>query len=92
MVPRRDPIKVTKVFQVCNYCDRKQISFTLLLLHRAIRIQIIIFLFCSQVDKDAILICYGKTVKIVTMEGNPRQSRKLVSHLDFDFTIESIGE
>lgn len=26
------------------------------------------------------------------MEGNPRQSRKLVSHLDFDFTIESIGE
>lgn len=44
-----------------------------------------------QVDKDAILICYGKTAKIVTMEGNPRQSRKLVSHLDFDFTIESIG-
>ncbi|XP_055318069.1 mitogen-activated protein kinase kinase kinase kinase 5 isoform X3 [Sitodiplosis mosellana] len=57
MVPRREPIKVTKVFQV---------------------------------DKDAILICYGKTAKIVTMEGNPRQSRKLVSHLDFDFTIESI--
>lgn len=26
------------------------------------------------------------------MEGNPRQSRKLVSHLDFDFTIESIGK
>lgn len=26
------------------------------------------------------------------MEGNPRQSRKLVSYLDFDFTIESIGE
>lgn len=26
------------------------------------------------------------------MEGNPRQSRKLVSHLDFDFTIESVGK
>lgn len=26
------------------------------------------------------------------MEGNPRQSRKLVSLLEFDFTIESIGE
>lgn len=45
-----------------------------------------------QVDKDAILICYGRTVKIVTMEGNPRQSRKLVSHLDFDFTVDSIGK
>lgn len=44
-----------------------------------------------QVDKDAILICYGRTVKIVTMEGNPRQSRKLVSYLEFDFNIESIG-
>lgn len=46
----------------------------------------------TQVDKDAILICYGKTIKIVTMEGNPRQSRKSVSHLDFDFTIESVGK
>lgn len=26
------------------------------------------------------------------MEGNPRQSRKLVSHLDFDFTIERVGK
>lgn len=45
-----------------------------------------------QVDKDAIMVCYGKTVKIVTMEGNPRQSKKLVSRLEFDFTIESIGK
>lgn len=26
------------------------------------------------------------------MDGNPRQSRELVSHLDFDFTIQSIGK
>lgn len=30
-------------------------------------------------------------IKIVTMDGNPRQSKKLVSQLQFDFHIESIG-
>lgn len=46
----------------------------------------------AQVDKDAVLICYGKSVRIVTLEGNPRHCKKLVSQLEFEFPIESIGE
>lgn len=43
-------------------------------------------------EKDAILICYENIVKIVTMDGTPRQSKKLVSHLEFDFPVENIGK
>lgn len=38
------------------------------------------------------MICHGSTIQVVTMQGNIRQSKKLVSQLHFDFHIESIGE
>ncbi|XP_037031784.1 mitogen-activated protein kinase kinase kinase kinase 5 isoform X12 [Bradysia coprophila] len=57
MIPRRDPIKAVKVFQL---------------------------------EKDAILVCHGSNIQIVTMQGNLRQSKKLVSQLHFDFCIDSI--
>lgn len=37
------------------------------------------------------MICHGSTIQVVTMQGNIRQSKKLVSQLHFDFHIESIG-
>lgn len=43
-----------------------------------------------QIEKDAILVCYNNSIQIVTMQGNPKQSKKFVSQLHFDFNIESI--
>lgn len=45
-----------------------------------------------QLEKDAIMVCHGNNIQIVTMQGNLRQSKKLVSQLHFDFCIDSIGE
>lgn len=45
-----------------------------------------------QIEKDAILVCYGNIIQIVNMQGNPKTSKKLVHELIFDFNIESIGE
>ncbi|XP_036230326.1 mitogen-activated protein kinase kinase kinase kinase 5 isoform X7 [Bactrocera oleae] len=43
-----------------------------------------------QVEKDAILVCYGNIIQIVTLQGNPKQHKKLVSQLNFDFNVDSI--
>uniref|UniRef100_A0A1L8DM87 Mitogen-activated protein kinase kinase kinase kinase n=1 Tax=Nyssomyia neivai TaxID=330878 RepID=A0A1L8DM87_9DIPT len=43
-----------------------------------------------QLEKDTILVCHGNTIHIVTMNGMLKQSKKLVSQLKFDFTIESV--
>lgn len=43
-------------------------------------------------DKDAVLICNDKLLRIVTLDGNPRPCKKLISQLEFDFKIESVGE
>ncbi|XP_046989594.1 mitogen-activated protein kinase kinase kinase kinase 5 isoform X11 [Schistocerca americana] len=44
----------------------------------------------TQLEKDAILVCYDKTVKIVTLQGRPVTSKKNIGHMQFDFAIESI--
>lgn len=44
-----------------------------------------------QVDKDAILVCYGNVMQVVTLQGNPKQHKKMVSQLNFDFNVDSIG-
>lgn len=84
MVPRRESIKTTKVFQVL-ICP--SLSSSIAQCHL-----IDCLIVALQVEKDAILICYGKTVKIVTTYGKAIQSKKLVSQLEFDFIIESIGK
>ncbi|XP_054089393.1 mitogen-activated protein kinase kinase kinase kinase 3 isoform X7 [Zeugodacus cucurbitae] len=43
-----------------------------------------------QVEKDAILVCYGNIIQVVTLQGNPKQHKKLVSQLNFDFSVDSI--
>ncbi|XP_011500571.1 PREDICTED: mitogen-activated protein kinase kinase kinase kinase 5 [Ceratosolen solmsi marchali] len=43
----------------------------------------------AQLEKDAILICYDNSVKIVTLGGKPRTSKKQMSELQFNFQIES---
>ncbi|XP_055383366.1 mitogen-activated protein kinase kinase kinase kinase 5 isoform X9 [Condylostylus longicornis] len=43
-----------------------------------------------QIEKDAILVCYGDKIQIVTLQGNPKQHKKMLSHLNFDFNIDSI--
>lgn len=43
-------------------------------------------------EKDAILICHGSTINVVTLQGNLKQTKKMVSQLHFDFHIESIGK
>ncbi|KAK9885797.1 hypothetical protein WA026_013666 [Henosepilachna vigintioctopunctata] len=44
----------------------------------------------AQLDKDSILFCYDKAVKIVTPQGKLKMEKKQVSELFFDFVIESI--
>ncbi|XKL68209.1 hypothetical protein PGB90_003700 [Kerria lacca] len=44
----------------------------------------------TQLDKEAILICYENLVKIVTPQGKVKNTRKQISELIFDFKIESI--
>ncbi|GLG95818.1 Serine/threonine-protein kinase hippo, partial [Gryllus bimaculatus] len=44
----------------------------------------------TQLEKDSILVCHDSVVKIVTLQGRPKQSRKQVSQLDFNFPVESI--
>ncbi|XP_023031694.1 mitogen-activated protein kinase kinase kinase kinase 5 isoform X2 [Drosophila willistoni] len=43
-----------------------------------------------QVEKDAILVCYGNLIQVVTLQGNPKQHKKMVSQLNFDFNVDSI--
>ncbi|XP_062127997.1 mitogen-activated protein kinase kinase kinase kinase 3 isoform X6 [Drosophila sulfurigaster albostrigata] len=43
-----------------------------------------------QVDKDAILVCYGNVMQVVTLQGNPKQHKKMVAQLNFDFNVDSI--
>ncbi|KAG7206457.1 hypothetical protein KM043_003808 [Ampulex compressa] len=44
----------------------------------------------TQFEKDAILVCYDNVVKMVTLQGKPRVSKKRMSELYFNFNIESI--
>ncbi|XP_011878052.1 PREDICTED: mitogen-activated protein kinase kinase kinase kinase 5 isoform X1 [Vollenhovia emeryi] len=44
----------------------------------------------TQFEKDAILVCYENMVKMVTLQGKPRISKKQLSELQFNFQIESI--
>uniref|UniRef100_A0A182P1T0 Mitogen-activated protein kinase kinase kinase kinase n=1 Tax=Anopheles epiroticus TaxID=199890 RepID=A0A182P1T0_9DIPT len=43
-----------------------------------------------QIERDAILVCYDRFVQIVDIQGFPKQSRKLISRVEFSFIIESI--
>ncbi|XP_076294435.1 MAP4K3-like protein hppy isoform X6 [Lasioglossum baleicum] len=44
----------------------------------------------TQLEKNAILVCYDNVVKVVTLQGKPRSTRKQMSELHFNFEIESI--
>uniref|UniRef100_A0A1B6LQR5 Mitogen-activated protein kinase kinase kinase kinase n=1 Tax=Graphocephala atropunctata TaxID=36148 RepID=A0A1B6LQR5_9HEMI len=44
----------------------------------------------TQLEKDAILVCYSNVVRIVTLQGRLKTNRKQVSELHFDFPIESV--
>ncbi|XP_076682133.1 MAP4K3-like protein hppy isoform X12 [Andrena cerasifolii] len=44
----------------------------------------------TQLEKNAILVCYDNVVKVVTLQGKPKSSRKHMSELHFNFQIESI--
>ncbi|KAL5287300.1 MAP4K1 family protein [Megaselia abdita] len=43
-----------------------------------------------QIEKDAILVCYGNQLQIVNMQGHPKQPKKMISSLTFEFNIESV--
>lgn len=45
-----------------------------------------------QIDKDAIVVCYENIVQIVNLQGLPKQSKKYVAHLNFEFNVDGIGE
>ncbi|KAM9315878.1 mitogen-activated protein kinase kinase kinase kinase 3 isoform 2-T2 [Gastrophryne carolinensis] len=44
----------------------------------------------TQLERDTILVCLDRCIKIVNLQGRLKSSRKLASELTFDFQIESI--
>ncbi|XP_075211270.1 MAP4K3-like protein hppy isoform X3 [Lycorma delicatula] len=44
----------------------------------------------TQLEKDAILVCYASIIRIVTLQGRMKPNRKQISELYFDFPIESV--
>ncbi|XP_058019085.1 mitogen-activated protein kinase kinase kinase kinase 5 isoform X3 [Ahaetulla prasina] len=44
----------------------------------------------SQLERDTVLVCMDRFVKIVNLHGKLKSSKKLASELSFDFCIESV--
>ncbi|XP_063848332.1 mitogen-activated protein kinase kinase kinase kinase 3-like isoform X3 [Scylla paramamosain] len=44
----------------------------------------------TQIEKDAILVCYENVVRVVNLQGRLKERKKQTSELTFDFTIDSI--
>ncbi|XP_029454215.1 mitogen-activated protein kinase kinase kinase kinase 5 isoform X2 [Rhinatrema bivittatum] len=44
----------------------------------------------TQLERDTVLVCLDKFVKIVNLQGKLKSNRKLASELSFDFRIESV--
>ncbi|XP_041314446.1 mitogen-activated protein kinase kinase kinase kinase 5 [Pyrgilauda ruficollis] len=44
----------------------------------------------TQLERDTVLVCLDKYVKIVNLQGKLKSSKKLASELSFDFCIESV--
>uniref|UniRef100_G1PEX0 Mitogen-activated protein kinase kinase kinase kinase n=1 Tax=Myotis lucifugus TaxID=59463 RepID=G1PEX0_MYOLU len=44
----------------------------------------------TQLERDTVLVCLDKFVKIVNLQGKLKSSKKLASELTFDFCIESV--
>ncbi|XP_050713366.1 mitogen-activated protein kinase kinase kinase kinase 3-like [Eriocheir sinensis] len=44
----------------------------------------------TQIEKDAILVCYENIVRVVNLQGRLKERKKQTSELTFDFNIDSI--
>ncbi|XP_074146846.1 mitogen-activated protein kinase kinase kinase kinase 5 isoform X4 [Sminthopsis crassicaudata] len=44
----------------------------------------------TQLERDTVLVCLDRFVKIVNLQGKLKSSKKLASELSFDFCIESV--
>ncbi|XP_066987131.1 mitogen-activated protein kinase kinase kinase kinase 3 isoform X7 [Macrobrachium rosenbergii] len=44
----------------------------------------------TQIEKDAILVCFGNLVRVVNLQGRIKERKKQTSELKFDFNIDSI--
>uniref|UniRef100_A0AAX7TDA8 Mitogen-activated protein kinase kinase kinase kinase n=1 Tax=Astatotilapia calliptera TaxID=8154 RepID=A0AAX7TDA8_ASTCA len=46
----------------------------------------------TQLERDTILVCLDRCIKIVNLQGRLKSSRKLSAELTFNFQIENIGK
>ncbi|XP_041468218.1 mitogen-activated protein kinase kinase kinase kinase 5-like isoform X2 [Lytechinus variegatus] len=45
----------------------------------------------SQIERDTVLVCFDKgEVKVVNLNGRPRNSKKLLTELHFDFAVDKL--
>ncbi|XP_075964714.1 mitogen-activated protein kinase kinase kinase kinase 5 isoform X1 [Anarhichas minor] len=44
----------------------------------------------TQLERDTVLVCLDKNLKIVNLQGRLKSNKKLASELSFDFCIESV--
>ncbi|CAL4059903.1 unnamed protein product, partial [Meganyctiphanes norvegica] len=44
----------------------------------------------TQIEKDAILVCYANKVRVVNLQGKIKERKRQTSELTFDFNIDSV--
>ncbi|XP_078000987.1 mitogen-activated protein kinase kinase kinase kinase 3-like isoform X2 [Glandiceps talaboti] len=44
----------------------------------------------AQLERDTVLVCYDREVKVVNLQGRLKSSRKQAAELHFDFPVESV--
>ncbi|KTF94006.1 hypothetical protein cypCar_00020035 [Cyprinus carpio] len=46
----------------------------------------------TQLERDTVLVCLDKNVKIVNLQGKLKSNKKLASELSFDFCVDSVAQ
>ncbi|XP_071802348.1 mitogen-activated protein kinase kinase kinase kinase 5-like isoform X3 [Asterias amurensis] len=83
---------------VARGADRKHLSFDLINLNTASswfvghppEDKLLDVVCVSQLERDTVLVCFDREVKVVNLNGRPKSSRKLSAELHFDFVVENL--
>ncbi|XP_022097280.1 mitogen-activated protein kinase kinase kinase kinase 5-like isoform X3 [Acanthaster planci] len=83
---------------VARGTDRKHLSFDLINLNTTSswfvghppEDKLLDVVHISQLEKDTVLVCFDREVKVVNLNGKPKSNRKLSAELHFDFAVEDL--
>ncbi|XP_038066509.1 mitogen-activated protein kinase kinase kinase kinase 5-like isoform X2 [Patiria miniata] len=83
---------------VARGVDRKHLSFDIINLNTASswfvghppEDKLLDIVTIYQLEKDTVLVCFDREVKLVKLDGTPKSNRKLSAELHFDFVVEDL--